>query len=74
MLAVMFQQSGLRQRLGAPDSHRRAPRAVRWRTPRSGRPSMTHRLILQVSPALQRAIKEVQAGRPALVDTVTQFD
>jgi acetolactate synthase-1/2/3 large subunit len=28
----------------------------------------------QIAPALQRAIKEVQAGRPALVDTITQFD
>jgi acetolactate synthase I/II/III large subunit len=28
----------------------------------------------EIAPALQRAIKEVQAGRPALVDTVTQFD
>lgn len=27
-----------------------------------------------IAPALQRAMKEVQAGRPALVDTVTQFD
>ena len=26
-----------------------------------------------IAPALQRAIREVQAGRPALVDTVTQF-
>ncbi|MPZ50499.1 MAG: hypothetical protein GEU75_14575 [Dehalococcoidia bacterium] len=26
-----------------------------------------------IQPALQRAIKEVQAGRPALVDTITQF-
>jgi acetolactate synthase-1/2/3 large subunit len=28
----------------------------------------------QIAPALQRAIKQVQAGRPALVDTITQFD
>jgi len=27
-----------------------------------------------MAPALQRAIKEIQAVRPALVDTVTQFD
>ena len=26
-----------------------------------------------IAPALQRAIREVEAGRPALVDTVTQF-
>jgi len=26
-----------------------------------------------IAPALQRAIREVQAGRPALVDTVTRF-
>ena len=26
-----------------------------------------------IAAALQRAIREVQAGRPALVDTVTQF-
>jgi hypothetical protein len=28
----------------------------------------------EIAPALQRAIKEVQAGRPALADTITQFD
>jgi acetolactate synthase I/II/III large subunit len=28
----------------------------------------------EIAPALQRAIKEIQAGRPALVDTVAQFD
>jgi acetolactate synthase I/II/III large subunit len=28
----------------------------------------------QIAPALQRVIKEVQAGRPALVDTLTQLD
>jgi acetolactate synthase I/II/III large subunit len=27
----------------------------------------------EVGPALKRAIEQVKAGRPALVDTVTQF-